>query len=295
VTEYLLKTYTYKKTAGHSIKADIIRRPVNNLQPAIVWIHGGALIAGARQMINPDQRELYLDAGYTIIAIDYRLAPETLLPDIAKDITDAILWVRENHANLQIQPNCLAIIGHSAGAYLALLSGIIVYPAPNAVISFYGYGDITGDWYSKPDDYYLTLPHISKREAYDVVGTDPISNDPGNLRSSFYRYCRQQGLWPNKVVGADPQTNPSLFAPYNPLFHINSNYPPTLLLHGEADTDVPFQQSLIFAQALQQAHVAHELISIPKGNHCFDSVSDSIEVKIAMLQVIRFLKQYVHS
>jgi len=45
-------------------------------QPVILWIHGGALIMGNRTWINSTQLQKYLDAGYTVVSIDYRLAPQ---------------------------------------------------------------------------------------------------------------------------------------------------------------------------------------------------------------------------
>ena len=55
----------------------------------VVWIHGGALIVGGRGGIAGEQRARYLNAGYAVVAIDRRLAPETKLPAIIEDVQDA--------------------------------------------------------------------------------------------------------------------------------------------------------------------------------------------------------------
>lgn len=74
-------TCTYKTVGECQIKADVYR-PSLNADPtaAVVHIHGGALIDGSRQGFRPRQVELYSHAGYTVISIDYRLAPESRLP-----------------------------------------------------------------------------------------------------------------------------------------------------------------------------------------------------------------------
>src|SRR6478672_9928964 len=99
------KTYTYKTVGELPIKADVYRLPGDDVRPVIVWIHGGGLITGGRGGPNPEQRRRYLDAGYVIVSIDYRLAPETKLSGIVDDVRDAIAWVRTEGPQLfQINP-----------------------------------------------------------------------------------------------------------------------------------------------------------------------------------------------
>jgi acetyl esterase/lipase len=76
---YSKQTYVYKIVQDCQIQADVYRLPGEEQQPAILWLHGGGLIFGDRTMLRPEQVEQYLTAGYTVVAIDYRLAPETKL------------------------------------------------------------------------------------------------------------------------------------------------------------------------------------------------------------------------
>src|SRR6185295_19001471 len=94
------KTYTYKTVNEVPIKADLYRATDGRgLRPCIVWIHGGGLIFGGRDALREEQMDLYVGAGYSVVSIDYRLAPETKLPEIARDIRDAIQWTRINGAD----------------------------------------------------------------------------------------------------------------------------------------------------------------------------------------------------
>ena len=128
------------------------------------------MINGSRQGFKPRQVDLYLHAGYTVISIDYRLAPESKLPDIIEDLQDAFLWIRGSGPGLlAIDPQRIAVVGHSAGGYLALMSGCCIQPRPKAIVSFYGYGDIVGDWYSKPDPFYCSQPTVSEKDSGRAV------------------------------------------------------------------------------------------------------------------------------
>ena len=80
------RTYTYKTIGDLRILADVYRKPDDIIRPAILYIHGGALIMGNRSWLNPVQAQKYLDAGYTIISIDYRLAPQAKLNQIIEDL-----------------------------------------------------------------------------------------------------------------------------------------------------------------------------------------------------------------
>ena len=86
---YVCETFVYKTVGDHKIRADVYRKPGEEIRPGIIWIHGGALIFGSRKDLANEQLTLYLNAGYTVIAIDYRLAPETKLPEIISDLEDA--------------------------------------------------------------------------------------------------------------------------------------------------------------------------------------------------------------
>jgi acetyl esterase/lipase len=288
------RTYVYKAAGGCEIKADVHRAADDVMRPALVWIHGGALIIGHRRNLSDRQRDLYLKAGYAVVSIDYRLAPETKLPAIIEDIQDAFRWVREKGPGLfRIDPVRIAAIGSSGGGYLALMAGMCVEPRPRAVVSFYGYGDIVGEWYSRPDPFYRRLPLVSKEEASKAVGGAVISGAEGpHHRDRFYLYCRQQGLWPQEVTGHDPDAEPKWFEAYCPDRNVTPDYPPTMLLHGTADTDVPYRLSAAMADALARAGIPHEFVTAAGGPHGFDG-ADTPEVATIFDRVLAFLGRYV--
>ncbi len=290
------RTYIYKVVDGCEIGADVYPAGGHEPAPTLVWIHGGALIGGHRENIRPEQAELYHGSGFALISIDYRLAPETKLPAIVEDIMDAFCWVRKRGARLaRGDPSRIGVIGHSAGGYLALMAGFRVVPRPKALVSFYGYGDIASPWYSRPDPFYSQRPVVSREEALRSVGTKPVSNDQGSAnRFLFYRYCRQRGLWPREVAGLDPDAEFDAFDPLCPLRNVTRRYPPTMLLHGDADTDVPYQRSLEMADALRRAGVEHELIVMPGRGHGFDGVGlRDPDVAGAFDRVVGFLRRHL--
>ena len=292
------KTYTFKAVGDCHIEADVCRHSDSSTSTAaIVYIHGGCLIYGSRKGINSEQLELYLNAGYTVISIDYRLAPETKLPGIITDLQDAFRWISASGPDLfSVDPKRIAVVGHSAGGYLALMSGCCAAPRPKAIVSFYGYGDIVGDWYSKPDPFYSRQPTVSE-EASGRHVKGPIIFEPyeGRGKDKFYLYCLQNGLWPLEIGGHDPEEEPSFFVPYCPVQNITTDYPPTLLLHGDRDTDVPYQQSVLMDEELSRQQVIHGLIAMPGRGHGFDGEMDDILVKYAFSRVLVFLDQHIRS
>lgn len=288
------QTYVYKKVENCEIRADVYRPSEDQAQtPVIIYLHGGALMMGSRTSIIREQLDLYLRAGYTVVCIDYRFAPETKLPGIIEDLRDAFAWVREKGPELfHIDPKRVAVIGHSAGGYLTQMSGFCITPRPKALVSFYGYGDIVGDWYTKPSPTYSKLPAVTRERAYSLVGTAPICETKVD-RTPFYLYTRQQGIWPNVVMGLDPREQPSSFVAFCPLRNVSADYPPTLLFHGEKDSDVPYEQSVLMDAELSRFKVPHELITIPGGEHGFDANMRNPQARNAIDRVLAFLKQHL--
>jgi len=280
ITEPRRQTFAYKQVGKLAIQADVYTRGVRTARPVLVWIHGGALIMGHREGIDQRLKQAMLDKGYAVVSIDYRLAPETQLPEIIQDVEDAFRWIREQGPELfQADPARIAVSGGSAGGYLTLVTGYRVHPRPRALVAFWGYGDLVAPWYSEPS------PHprhrqskLSREEAFKQVAGEPISDsrDRKGDGGGFYQFCRQQGLWPKAVSGWDPKHEAEEFFPFMPIKNVTPDYPPTLLIHGQKDTDVPYEESTKMAAELKRNSVEHRLISIPDGEHGLPGVDRKI-------------------
>jgi acetyl esterase/lipase len=265
------------------------------MRPIIVWIHGGALIWGGRNSLPKEQLEFYLNAGYSVLSIDYRLAPETKLYEITEDIKDAIIWVQNNDIQLQIDPKKIFVIGHSAGGYLALMTGYLLDKPPRAIVSFYGYGDIQSEWCNQPDSYYTKLGLIPKNNAFKIIRDSAITSASSNERYDLYLYCRQQGIWTNIVSGHDPVKEPDYFNRFCPLKNMNSHFPPVLLIHGDHDTDVPFKQSVLMDEALSCKNIDHQFIKMAGFGHAFDKLEGGFgntQISNTFYEVTKFMDNY---
>jgi acetyl esterase/lipase len=290
-------TYTYKTAGETKIEADVYRANDATVRPVLVWIHGGALIMGSRNGVPRDLLDLCRTEGYCLVSIDYRLAPEAKLPAIIEDVKDALRWVREQGPNrFAIDPKKIVVSGGSAGGYLTLMTGVCVEPRPTALVSYWGYGDVDGDWYTKPSEHYRKSPLVSKEDAYrglgGAVSTGSYSKEQGQARGRFYLYLRQNGLWTKEVTGFDPTAEPRKLDPYCPVRNVTAQYPPTLLIHGTADTDVPHELSANMAKELQSKNVAHEFFSCPGSRHGLGG-GDKKQEDAARAGALAFIRKYL--
>ena len=279
-----VKTYTYKTLPdGQELKADVFGVSEKQIRPVILNIHGGALMMGDRKLsTKPDSLlDKLLKAGYVVVSIDYRLAPHVKLPAIIEDVQDSYRWVHDQGPKLfHIDPKRIGVMGGSAGGYLTLMTGFCVKPRPNVLVSLWGYGDIAGAWYSRPDPFYNQQPAVTKEEAEKAGG------------SRLYLYARQQGLWPKIVSGHDPDTELKWFNSFCPVRNVTKKYPPTFLVHGDKDTDVPYAQSVMMEKELASKGVLHEFITIPNGGHGFNRAQAEIASK-TYDQVVAFVNAHL--
>jgi acetyl esterase/lipase len=285
------ESVVYKRLGDLEIKADVHHFKDEKLRPVVVWLHGGALMMGGREGRFP-WREMILTNGYVLVSPDYRLAPQAKLPEIIADIEDALRWLRGAGAKqFHIDPERVAGMGASAGGYLTLVAGYRVNPRPRALVSLFGYGDIIGDWYTTPS------PHprhnrkkYTETEARQAVQGPVVSNDRERKQSHvFYDYCRQNGLWPKMVSGWDPKREPEKFFPFMPVKNVTKDYPPTVLIHGTADTDVPFEESKLMADEFKKHGVPFEFYEIAGGEHGLGG-GDPAAIKSAYGKAFEFVK-----
>ncbi|MGW1675806.1 alpha/beta hydrolase [Saccharopolyspora sp. NPDC002376] len=98
-----------------------IYRP-NQAQGAIIWLHGGGFVMGDLGTEHPWAAMLANGSGATVISVGYRLAPENPFPAANDDAYATLTWAAEYAAELRIDPERIAIGGHSSGAGIAAVA-----------------------------------------------------------------------------------------------------------------------------------------------------------------------------
>jgi len=278
---FVRSTLTYKVTGETRIEADVYRADDEVARPVVVWIHGGALMAGTRASVPHRLLNLCQVEGFVLVSIDYRLAPEVQLPAIVEDLEDAFTWIREEgprlfHADL----DKIVVAGGSAGGYLTMTSGFRIRPRPTALVSYWGFGALdTFD--AEPSEFYRSNhPLVSEEEAYRAGSW------------LLYMYLRQNGLWTKVVTGFDPHIDGHKLYPYAPIHNVTPDYPPTMLIHGTKDNDVPYAESVAMAKQLTQHGVAHELVLVPDGGHGLGGADEQL-ITDAHNRALAFIHQHL--
>lgn len=286
-------THTYKKVGDLEIKLDAHRPADEKIRPLAVWIHGGALINGGRQGIGSGRQ--LLQAGYVVVSIDYRLAPETKLPAILSDVEDAFKWIRGNGGEkFRADVSKIAVLGGSAGGHLTFSTGYRVQPPPTVLVPYWGYGDLIGPWLSDPSPHARHQRNtLTPAEMATIEAGPPVANsrDRKGNGGAYYQTCRKLGIWPEKVSGFPPSESKK-YAPFMAAMNVSKNYPPTLMIHGTNDTDVPHEQSLIMAREFKKRGVPHRLISVQGGEHGLGGGKPE-DIRSAHAAVLPFIEKHM--
>ncbi len=112
-----------------------------------------------------------------------------------------------------------------------------------------------------------------------------------NSRAAFYMYARQNGIWPKEVAGHDPKAEPHWFDPYCPVRNVTDKYPPTWMIHGTDDKDVPCEESRKMAERLKGAGVEYKLTTVPGAGHGLMGVKQEDQDRYAA-EAVEFLKAH---
>jgi len=89
--------------------------------PVILWIHGGGWSKGRKEQHSPAIS--FLNDGYAVASIEYRLSGEAPFPAQIVDCKAAVRWLRANAAKYNLDADRIGAWGHSAGGHLAALLG----------------------------------------------------------------------------------------------------------------------------------------------------------------------------
>jgi acetyl esterase/lipase len=93
--------------------------------PAVVYLHGGGMIAGSVQLYDRLVAAYVADSGIPMLSVDYRRAPEHPHPTPGEDCFAALGWLASNSQGLGIEPARIAVMGDSAGGGLAAATALL--------------------------------------------------------------------------------------------------------------------------------------------------------------------------
>lgn len=103
---------------------DVYRpRRADGRAPLVVFIYGGGWDSGAKDMYG-FVGDALARHGYVAVVPDYRLYPGVVWPDFLRDNAQAVRWARDHAAELGADPSKLVLMGHSAGAYDAVMLAV---------------------------------------------------------------------------------------------------------------------------------------------------------------------------
>ncbi len=227
----------YLTVNGYRLKLDLYQRKTSQPNPTLIFIHGGGWIDGEKRL---QVRKLipYLEMGLSVVNIEYRLANIAHSPAAVEDCLCALRWVIGHAEKYNFDPDKIILAGESAGGHLALTTGLI--PAST-------------EW-NLPNAGEETLKVAAIINWYGITDVQDLITG-SNTREYAVTWLGNQ---PDKLEIADR---------VSPLNYIQPNLPPILTIHGDADTVVPYSHAVRLHQALDQAEVNNQLLTIPQGGH----------------------------
>jgi acetyl esterase/lipase len=280
------KVFVYKTVNSHEIKANIFLPESKGLHPVLVYFHGGGFIFGNRdEGLETKIKDKLLAANYAVISADYRLAPETKLGEMLKDVSDLIKWLRENGLReFNIDTNKIAVAGGSAGGYLAFSTGFNKKFAPNAIVA------ISAPTGFSPGNIQMgDLSILNRPGPYEIVEKTIVSYGDYNRRMELWRFLAGNGLALYEIFGFDPSREPEKLEVFRLTNNVDSDYPPTLLIHAKNDRLVALQEASDFYNFLQEKGVESELFLV-ENEHSSALINENPQ---AVDKMVEFLNKHL--
>lgn len=215
-------------------------------RPILLWMHGGGWRGGHRSDECPALP--FVDSGYVVASIDYRLSGQAIWPAQIHDAKAAVRWLRAHAATLRLDTARIVAWGTSAGGHLAALLGVTT-PADSLegdVPIVKAFGDTTA--------------HGSHVRA--VVNYYAPTNF---LEYLPRRWSRQSSV--GQLLGCAVKDCLDRARAASPLTYITPHDPPFFITHGTRDPTVPFSQAVTLDSALRAAGVPVLFVPVPGADH----------------------------
>jgi len=230
----LLANVLYKRVGNRPLHLHLlVPNEAKDPLPLICWIQGCAFGAFGPQdtfLRLPDLVQLAKN-GYVVASIEHRLSHEAVFPAQIEDVKAAVQFLKEHAEEYSIDPNRVGAWGNSSGGYMVAFLGasahIREFDLDQADQSLNSSIHAVVDWYG-PTDFLQMSKYPSS-----------IDHDASNSPESLF-------------IGYPIQEHPELVQQANPITYITEDTPPFLIMHGDQDDYVPYNQSELLFEALQQ-------------------------------------------
>jgi acetyl esterase/lipase len=212
--------------------------------------------------------EWLAEQGYVVFSIDYRLGLPPRWQDATGDVKCAVGWVKKNADRYGVDPDRIALLGHSFGGHVALLAA-------------YAEGD----------------PRLPP--SCDVSDTGVEAVAAFYPPTDFTRIDETQWPWWRPSLASSVKDSTGTDVDYvaegdrrlaSPVSHVDPGDPPTFLAHGGQDQISPSKQSILLANRLEEERVPHRLIELPLARHGFDGAWGSWDAQIVRHELGEFLE-----
>ena len=233
----------YAVVDGQSLKLDLHLPEAKNT-PVIVWVHGGAWRAGSKSDMPLG---LLVAQGFAVASVDYRLSTVAPFPGMIHDIKAAIRYVRGKAGEYGYDADKLGVAGSSAGGHLAALVGVT-----NGHKQLEG---SEGSCLNQSSDVRFTISLFGASNLMTILS----QSKPQGLK------MRVPAL--QLLLDGQPDEKPDLAKLASPVQHLDPKDPPLLLIHGDADPQMPPEQSQELAEACNKVGIKVRLEMLPGAVH----------------------------
>jgi acetyl esterase/lipase len=239
----------YNRDSSRPLTLHLLRpsAPPTSPLPVVVYIFGGAFRHGNKESGIPHVTPL-VQRGYACACVEYRLSGEVKFPAPIHDVKCAVRFLRASASELGLAAERIGAWGHSSGGYLATMLGVTAGRA-----EFEGTGGWP-EWSSAVQavcDFFGPTDFLQMNRAGSTQDHDAADSPESEL------------------IGGPIQERPAEVTRANPITYVRDGHtlPPFLIVHGDRDPLVPFNQSELLAEAMSRVHAEFEFRRVVEGGH----------------------------